>query len=210
MKSPLKQGLFITFEGIDGAGKTTLINAITRRLESEGYPVLYTKEPGSTWLGEQIRNLVLHSNGAIAPHAELCLYLTSRAQNVSEVIMPALKEHKIVLCDRYNDSTIAFQGAARGLGVEKVTDMCHFITQNLNPHLTLCLDIDPEVSLQRAKKNGAHDRIESEALSFHHKVRDAYRAIHKKNPKRFHLLDATQSPAKVFEDAIHLIEPFFH
>lgn len=206
MKMKLNSGLFITFEGGEGAGKTTLINEIERRLKEEGFEVLRTREPGGTQLGEAIRNLLLHQ-GHVSPYAELCLFLASRAQHIQEIIGPALEEGKIVLCDRFNDSSIAYQGAARGLGIEKVSEFCQFISQGLQPHLTLYLDIEASIGLGRAKSARSQDRIEAEEVSFHDKIRQAYIQIHKKDRKRFHLLDAAQSPAKVFEDAMRLIQP---
>lgn len=202
----MKSGLFITFEGGEGAGKTTLIDEIVRQLKQEGHSVLKTREPGGTQLGEAIRNLLLHQ-GHVSPYAELCLFLASRAQHILEVIGPALEENKIVLCDRFNDSSVAYQGAARGLGMEKVSDFCQFISQGLQPHLTLYLDIEPHLGLSRAKSARAQDRIEAEEVSFHDKIRQAYIQIHKKDRRRFHLLDASQPPAKVYEDAMRLIQP---
>lgn len=214
MAPTLQRGLFITFEGGEGAGKTTLIDKIARQLLSEGYQVIKTREPGNTRIGEQIRSMLLdHGSGhPLSYYAELCLYLASRAQHIDEVITPALNEHKMILCDRYNDSTIAYQGAARNLGAEDVKKVCDFICHNVQPQLTFYLDIDPALGLSRARKGqpekaGArgYDRIESESLAFHEKVRNAYLAIHAKEPNRFILLDATQTPQKIFEEAIQII-----
>ncbi len=144
---------------------------------------------------------------SVSVHAELCLFLASRAQHILEVIGPALEAGKIVLCDRFNDSSVAYQGAARGLGMEKVAEFCKFISQGLQPHLTLYLDIDPELGLNRAKKSREQDRIESETLVFHTKIREAYHEIMEKNRKRFHLLDASQSPKHVLSEAMKLVQP---
>lgn len=202
----LKSGLFITFEGGEGAGKTTLIDEVARYLTSEGYPFLRTREPGGTKLGEEVRNILLHQ-GAMSAYAELCLFLASRAQHIAEVIGPALEQKKIVLCDRFNDSSIAYQGAARGLGMEKVAEFCEFISQGLKPHLTLYLDIDPELGLTRAKNTHAHDRIEAETIAFHERIRQAYIAIHNADPHRFHLIDATESPTGVYKEAMRHLLP---
>ncbi len=199
------RGLFITFEGGEGAGKTTLINEVARQLMSEGSSVLKTREPGGTPLGESIRNLLLQQ-GHISSYAELSLFLASRAQHIKEVIGPALEQGKIVLCDRFNDSSVAYQGAARGLGMEKVSQFCDFISQGLKPNLTLYLDIEPELGLTRLKKTRTQDRIEEETKPFHERIRQAYIQIHYQDPKRFHLIDASQSPAKVFEEAMRLIQ----
>jgi dTMP kinase len=203
----LKSGVFITFEGGEGAGKTTLINSIAISLVDAGYEVFKTREPGGTPLGEEVRNLLLHKSGPISPYAELSLFLASRAQHIFEVIRPALGEGKIVLCDRFNDSTVAYQGVARGLGRKQVKSFAEFISQGLYPHLTLCLDLDPAIGLARAAKTREQDRIEAEDVSFHQKIHDAYIEIHRKDPYRFHLLDATKSPEAVFLEAMKLIRP---
>jgi len=202
----MKQGLFITFEGGEGAGKTTLIEEIYKHLLQEGRQVLKTREPGGTPLGEEIRALLLHHQGPVSPYAELSLFLASRAQHIAEVILPALQAGKIVLCDRFNDSTIAYQGMARGLGVEKVTAVCQFMCEGLEPHVTFYLDIDPELGLSRTQKRSSVDRIEAEDIAFHTKIRDGYLAIHKKNPDRFRLLNAAQTPEAVFNQAIEFIK----
>lgn len=207
MRPLLRQGLFITFEGGEGAGKTTLIEEIARRLASEGYSVLKTREPGGTKVGEHIRTLLLQQTGPMSPYAELSLFLASRAQHICEIIGPALEAGKIVLCDRFNDSSVAYQGAARGLGTEKVSAFCEFISQGVKPHLTLYLDLDPEVGLARAAKTRAQDRIEAETVAFHRKIREAYLAIHKAEPQRFRLINAELAPQQVFEEAIKRLDP---
>lgn len=203
----MKQGLFITFEGGEGAGKTTLIEEIARKLVSQGYSVLKTREPGGTKFGEHIRALLLQHTEPVSPYAELCLFLASRAQHILEVIGPALEAGKVVLCDRFNDSSIAYQGAARGLGMEKVAEICEFISQGLKPHLTLYLDLDPELGLSRAAKARTQDRIESETVMFHQKIREAYLSIHRADQHRFHLVDATLPPERVFQEAMRFIQP---
>jgi len=202
----MKQGVFITFEGGEGAGKTTLIEAIYRHLVQKGYPVLKTREPGGTPLGEEIRALLLHHKGPVSPYAELSLFLASRAQHVAETILPALKEGKVVLCDRFNDSTIAYQGTARGLDVEKLGLFCRFVCDGVEPALTLYLDIDPELGLARANRSRAADRIEAEEIAFHEKIREGYLAIHKKSPCRFRLLNAEKSPEAVLSRALGWID----
>ncbi len=202
----LSSGLLITFEGGEGAGKTTLIEEVARQLQSEGYPLIKTREPGGTKMGEEIRHLLLqHSDTKVSPYAELCLFLASRAQHVAQVIGPALEEKKIVLCDRFNDSTIAYQGAARGLGIDRVTDFCAFASQGVEPNLTLYLDIDPAIGLSRAQRTRAQDRIESETISFHTKIRETFHSLHRAYPHRLYLVDAEQPIAKVFSDAMELI-----
>jgi dTMP kinase len=203
----MKAGLFITFEGGEGAGKTTLIEEVARTLASQGLTVLKVREPGGTGLGEDLRTLLLQHKGPISPYAELALFLASRAEHIFEVIAPALKEGKIVLCDRFNDSSIAYQGKARALGVEKVAQMCDFISEGLKPALTLYLDLDPKVGLSRAAKARAQDRIEAEKLSFHQKIREAYLSIHRAEPSRFCLIDAASPPDQVFQQAMKYLRP---
>lgn len=205
MRPLLRQGLFITFEGGEGAGKTTLIEEIVRHLTADGYSVLKTREPGGTRLGEHIRSLLLQHKEPVSPYAELSLFLASRAQHIFEVIGPALEERKIVLCDRFNDSSIAYQGAARGLGMEKVGGFCEFVSQGLKPNLTIYLDLDPEIGLSRAAKARAQDRIEAETLLFHKKIREAFISIHKSDQHRFRLVDATLPPDRVFHEAVRLL-----
>jgi dTMP kinase len=205
MSSKLTHGLFITFEGGEGAGKTTLIEEIARTLTSEGYSVIKTREPGGTKLGEHIRSILLQHSEPVSAYAELSLFLASRAQHVMEVIGPALEAGKIVLCDRFNDSSVAYQGAARGLGMEKVREFCSFVCQGVEPNLTLYLDLDPELGLSRAAKARTQDRIESETVLFHRKIREAYLEIHKAEQHRFRLIDATLPPARVFQEAMSLL-----
>lgn len=211
----LRHGVFITFEGGEGAGKSTLIDEVARHLASEGIQVVKTREPGSTHLGEHIRTLLLnHAQGDVSPYAELCLFLAARAQHLQEVIIPSLSKRKVILCDRFNDSTIAYQGAARGLGMEKVEQFCQFVCQGVTPHLTLYLDIDPALGLSRARGSSpqiagerGYDRIELEGLEFHGQIRKAFREIHEKDPSRFHMIDATAERAIVYAEAMKLIRP---
>ena len=201
--------LFITFEGGEGSGKTTLIDALHNELTSKGLSVIKTREPGSTPLGEKIREILLHQKYEVpmTPQTELCLFLASRAQHIKEVILPALNNNQIVLCDRFNDSTRVYQGIARGLGLEEVTDFCNFISQNLTPDLTFYLDIDPEIGTKRAKVKNTFDRIESEKIAFHQKIRDAFLALAQKE-KRFCVLDASLSIEEVRKEALSKINTF--
>lgn len=207
MGMQLKQGIFITFEGGEGSGKTTLIESLFRHLTAEGYTVLKTREPGGTKFGEDLRKILLDHKDPISPYAELSLFLASRAQHVAEVIGPALEEGKIVLCDRFNDSSVAYQGAARGLGMEKVRAFCEFVCQGVNPHLTLYLNLDPEIGLARAAKAREKDRIEAETLMFHRRIQEAYIAIHRAEQARFRLINAELPPDRVFDEAMKLIHP---
>ena len=194
--------MLITFEGGEGAGKTTLIQRLHIELKSQGKNVLQTRAPGGTQIGSAIRDMLLHIQG-LSSRAELLLFLADRAQHVEEVIAPALKEGRIVLCDRFNDSTLAYQGGARGFDEEWIQKLCAFATDTLQPDLTFYLDIDPEVGLRRVSRS--KDRIESEKLEFHQKIRAAYLRIAKKEPKRFHVLDASKTPEEVFGSACSII-----
>lgn len=205
MKNKNHDGLFITFEGGEGAGKTTLIEGIKRQLSSS-FDVFQTREPGGTKLGENIRTLLLAPSGnPVAPLAELALFMASRAQNIAECILPALEKGSIVLCDRFNDSSFAYQGIARELGLEKVEKVADIICEGLQPDLTFYLDLDPSLGFQRMDSN-ALDRIESEKQEFHQKVRKAYHFLAEKYPKRLHLLDATLPPEEVLKEAMLYIQ----
>lgn len=203
----LKLPLFITFEGGEGAGKTTLINCLKEVLENEGYSVIVTREPGGSRLGDAIRDLLLHR--AIHMHmsskAELFLFLSARAQHVEEVIRPSLQEDKVILCDRFSDSSLAYQGYARGLGMEDVEALTNFATDDLKPDLTFFLDVDPEVGLARASRVGKPDRIEEQKLEFHKLVREAFIEIAKREPKRVKFIDASKTQEEVLKQTLEMI-----
>lgn len=195
---------FFTFEGGEGSGKTTLIERMKDTLLSQGYQTIIAREPGGTHLGEQLRNLLLHkSEMSIVPQAESLLFLASRVQQIEEVIKPALAQGKIVLCDRFNDSTIAYQGVARGLGFERVQQLCRLVC-DFEPALTFFLDVDPLVGLGRARNARAEDRIEKEALLFHQKVREGFQRIGR-TEERFRTIDAGQSKEAVFNQVYEII-----
>ncbi len=200
----MRKGLFITFEGGEGAGKSTLVEKVKESLLKKN-KVVVTREPGGTIFGEHVRELLLEDKKEfkISSKAELCLFLASRSQHIEEVILPALKDGKIVLCDRYNDSSIVYQGHARGLGIDEVIKLSSFIIEKAIPNLTLYLDLDPKIGLSRVKTS--FDRIESEKISFHQKIREGFHILAKKYPDRLHLINADQLPEKVFEDAMKLI-----
>jgi dTMP kinase len=197
---------FFTFEGGEGAGKTTLIRSLARHFEEQGKTTLVLREPGGTPLGDALRELLLSQTDPVAPYAELCLFLASRAQQIQTHIRPALTAGHIVLCDRYNDSSIVYQGMARGLGMDEVAYMAHYICQGIEPTLTLYLDIPPKEGLARAEERHQKDCIEKEPLPFHEKVRQAYLDLHKQHPQRIRLIDATQPRSSVFEHALREIQ----
>jgi len=199
------RGKFITFEGGEGAGKTTLIESLAKKFAEQEISVIITREPGGTKLGEHVRNILLsHSDDTtLSPYAELALFLASRAQHIQEVIKPAIEKGKVVLCDRFNDSSIAYQGLARGLGMEKVAQACSFFSSNLEPDLTFFLDIDPKVGLSRNSEG--FDRIESEEIAFHNLIRDGYLKLAEENPARIHVINAELPPAKVYDLAFESV-----
>lgn len=206
----MRKSLFVTFEGGEGAGKTTLIRRLEKELNQRHYSTLQTREPGGTPLGEQIRLLVLRGGVKVDARAELLLFLAARAQHLQEVIRPALAEGKTVLCDRFNDSSVAYQGIARGLGEEYVQQLCDQVCQGTTPDLTFFLDLDPSIGMERAlKEQRVMDRLENEGSSFHDKVRQGFFKLHQKNSDRIKIIDASDSPEAVFNQAWQEIENKF-
>ena len=181
--------VFITFEGIEAAGKSTLIAALADDLRARGVDALVTREPGGTSLGDLIRRVFIDPAAVIDPLAEAMLMNASRAQLVAEVVGPALRAGTTVLCDRFFDATIAYQGYGRGLDVEMLLDLCLVATQRIAPDLTFLLDIAPELSRARVQARGGSDRLEREDLAFHARVRDGYRELSRRFPGRMVVLD---------------------
>ena len=205
------QGLFITVEGPDGAGKSTLIQRLEEKLLEElKVPLVRTREPGGSEIAEKIRGVILDpKNTAMDDRTEALLYAASRRQHIMEKIKPSLAEGKVVLCDRFVDSSIAYQGAGRGIGVEEVATLNRFATEDLTPDITLYLDVDAQVGLNRiASKdsNRQKDRLELEAISFHNRVREAYKVLLEKHPERIQLIDASQNADDVFADAWKILQ----
>jgi len=192
---------FITFEGGEGAGKTTLIDSILERLLSLKKAVIKTRQPGGTPLGASLRALLLNSK-SVSPRAELLMFLADRAEHVGEFIKPALSQNTIVLCDRFTDSTLAYQ---HHFDDNLLNELCSFASYDLIPDLTIYLDIDPKIGLERAKNLGT-DRMELKNIEFHSKVRENFLKLAKKSPERIFVIDATMSPVQVFEKAIERIE----
>ena len=199
-----KNGLFITFEGADGSGKTTQIKLLETYLTDKKKNFLLTRDPGGTKLGSKLREILLNYEGKIAPFCELFLYLADRAQHVDELIVPNLNEGKMVLCDRYIDSTLAYQGYARGLNIDEIINLNNLVTHSLMPDLTLLFDIDTNIAMTRI--GDQKDRLESEAAHFHEKVRNGYLDLAKKNPQRIKIIDATMSIEDINKQVIKLIE----
>jgi dTMP kinase len=190
------RGLFLSFEGIDGSGKTTQLNHLMARLDNEGIAYLLNREPGGSNVGGQIRKILLEPENYVSPTAELLLYFANRAQNVDEMIRPALEAGKVVISDRYTDSTLAYQGAARGLG-EALVEQLHVIAcRGTAPELTLYLRITPEVSAARLSTQ-KKDRLEAEGGDFHQRVFEAYEALARRYPERIVVIDGEQTEEQV-------------
>ena len=200
--------MFITLEGPEGSGKTTAVEAAVKALEAKGYEIVRTREPGGTPIAEQIRNVILDkANTNMDPRTEALLYAASRRQHLVEKVWPALKEGKIVICDRYLDSSLAYQGGARGLGVENILNVNLFATENTFPDLTLLFDITPEEGLKRISANANREvnRLDLEKLEFHHKVRDTFLELAKRYPERFVIIDASKSKEEVAKATLDAI-----
>src|SRR5579862_4721089 len=193
-------GLFITFEGPDGSGKSTQARLLAERLRCEGHVVFETVEPGGTPIGRQIRRILLDpENKEMRPLTELLLMFAARAQNVEQWILPALATGKIVVSDRFTDSSIAYQGAGRGLGWDTVLDVDRIACHGLKPDLTICVDIDTETGLARALARGGNEtRLEAQAIEFHQKARAAYHELARREPQRFRLIDGRGTQDQVF------------
>ena len=200
--------MFITLEGPEGSGKTTAVEAAVKKLQEMGYEIVRTREPGGTPIAEQIRNVILDKdNTAMDGRTEALLYAASRRQHLVEKVWPALKEGKIVICDRYLDSSLAYQGGARGLGIDNILNVNLFATENTWPDLTLLFDIRPEVGLARINANANREvnRLDLEELSFHNKVRDSFLELAKRFPDRFVIIDAEQDREAVAKATMEAI-----
>ena len=192
----MSKGLFITFEGGEGCGKTTVIKALQKELNDSGFGTLVTREPGGSVIAEQIRNIILDKkNTLMDPKTEALLYAASRRQHLVEIIIPALEKGTLVLSDRYLDSSLAYQGYARGIGIEEVMSINRFAIADTMPSLTFFLDLKPEEGLKRIALHRSNEinRLDLEKLSFHQKVYDAYKLLLKKYPERIVRIDASQT-----------------
>ncbi|RFU66940.1 dTMP kinase [Peribacillus saganii] len=199
----MKQGIFITAEGPDGAGKTTVLQKTCELLESQGHDVLLTREPGGISISEQIRHVILNKqNTEMDGRTEALLYAAARRQHLVERVKPAIEQGKIVLCDRFIDSSLAYQGHARGLGIDEVYRINQFAIEGFLPDATFYFDIEPEEGLKRIQKSGDREvnRLDLEKLEFHKKVREGYFLVMKKDPLRFHIIDARKQLESVLEE----------
>ena len=200
--------MFITIEGPEGSGKTTAVDTAVKELEKMGYQIVRTREPGGTPIAEQIRNVILDKNNvAMDQRTEALLYAASRRQHLVEKVWPALKEGKIVICDRYLDSSLAYQGGARGLGVDNILQVNSFATEGTFPDLTLLFDIDPKLGLARiaANANREVNRLDLEKIEFHNKVRNTFLELAKRYPERFVVIDASQSREEVAKKTLEVM-----
>lgn len=208
--------MFFTFEGIEGSGKSTVHKRIATHLTQKGLDVLVTREPGGSTLGRNLRSVLLDTRTeGLNPRAELYLFLADRAQHVSEVIKPALDAGQIVLCDRYIDSTLAYQGFGRGMDVDHLVILNDIATSTLKPDLTILLDLPVKIGLERAGARNRNEgtvisegRFESESINFHERIRNGYLTLAKENPERFAIIDSTQSQEDVFIQCIATIEKY--
>ena len=206
--------MFITLEGIEGSGKTTQLDRLAVFLEDNGMKCVTTRQPGGTVIGENIRSILLNpANHTLQPMTELLLYLADRAQHIDEIIRPALAAGKTVICDRYFDATLVYQGYARGLSVQLLLELHQILFDNLKPDVTLLLDLSPRQGLERAwqqlnsgQRVGHESRFENEAVAFHKKVRTGYLELARREPERFRIIDASDEENKVRDTIYRVVE----
>ena len=207
----MNKGIFITIEGPEGAGKTTILTMLSEQLQQDGYQVMTTREPGGIAIAEQIRQILLNKdNTMMDERTEALLYAAARRQHLVEKVVPALQSGAIVLCDRFVDSSLAYQGYARELGIEEVLNINEFAIEDTMPNLTLYFDIQPEEGLKRIHANSEREvnRLDLESLSFHEKVRAGYLLLAKSFPQRIKVIDASQRKEEVFSNALVLIKQY--
>ena len=196
----MSKGLFITFEGADGCGKTTQLNLLREYLQNNNFDVLVTREPGAKGLGEKLRDILLNYDGEVSSRCESFLFLADRAQHIDTIVKPALKKGQIILCDRHTDSTVAYQGYGRGLDIEQINKLNDIATDGLKPDLTFVFDIDITTSMLRV--GNEKDRMESAGNDFFERVRKGYLEIAKNEPERVKVIDAKKPIDKVFESVL--------
>lgn len=201
----MKKGLFITFEGVDGCGKTTQMHLLADYLrEQKDCCVVETREPGAVGLGEKIREILLNYDGVVSPQCEAFLFLADRAQNIDVIVNPAIESRKIVLCDRHTDSTVAYQGYGRGIDIEEINELNRIATRHRKPDLTLVFDIDIETSMKRVGQD--KDRMEGAGAQFFNSVRNGYLTLAQMEPNRIKVIDASRSIEEVQRDVVELVE----
>ena len=201
--------MFISFEGIEGSGKSSLLENLKKYYLKKELEVIFTKEPGGTELGKDIRDILLNPESSISSEAELLLLMADRIEHVTTIINPNLKKNKIIFCDRYIDSTIAYQGKGRNLSEDKIKELIDILNLPI-PDLTILLDLPVEDGLLRANKRNELDRFEKEDINFHKSIRKSYLDLQKKDPKRIFLFDSSISENKLFENVLNFIEKKIH
>lgn len=202
----MNKGLFITFEGADGCGKTTQLMLLAKGLKAKGYDVVVTREPGAKGLGEKIREILLNYDGEVSSRCEAFLFLADRAQHMDIIVRPAVEKGKIVLCDRHTDSTVAYQGYGRGLDIERINNLNNIATSGDKPDLTFVFDIDVETSMKRV--GGQKDRMESAGMEFFNRVRNGYLEIARQEPERVKVLDAAKSIDDIHKNVVDILKAF--
>ena len=203
----MKKNLFITLEGIEGAGKSTVIDFIENFITSSGYDVVKTREPGGTAIGEQIREILLNKNNdKLTDDTELLLIFAARAQHLSEIILPNLASNKIVLCDRFIDASYAYQGAGRGIEQSKINLLENWVMPDIKPDLTFLLDLDPKMAFERTNKRSDADRFESEDIHFFEKIRQYYLERAENEPERFRVINSELSLEDVQEQIKNILK----
>lgn len=200
----MSKGLFITFEGADGCGKTTQLMLLAKYLKAQGREVVVTREPGARGLGEKIRKILLNYDGEVSSRAEAFMFLADRAQHIDVIVNPAIKSGKIVLCDRHTDSSVAYQGYGRRLDIDEIKRLNSIATNGKKPDMTLIFDIDVETSMARV--GDTKDRMESAGIEFFNRVRNGYLEIAKQEPNRVKVLDASKSIEEIHKNVIALYE----
>ena len=202
----MSRGLFITFEGNDGSGKTTISELVFKQLTQKGFSCILTREPGGIDIAEQIRHIILDpANSAMDARTEALLYAASRRQHLVERVIPALDEGKIVICDRFIDSSLAYQGMGRQIGMEGIFQMNQFATEGLMPDATIFLEVSEAVSRQRLAQRGSLDRMDQESEAFHQRVRRGYALVRQRYPERMRVIDADQELEQVLQAAMRAI-----
>ncbi len=201
--------MLITFEGIEGSGKSTQVALLYEHLVDRGYPVVRTREPGGTSFGEALRKVLLQTDLEILPLSELLVLMAMRAEHVEQVILPALQDRKIVLCDRFVDATHAYQGYGRNIDLGIIETLNRLVTKGVRPNLTILLDINAETGLKRKAEEKPMDRFEKEALSFHKMIRDAYLKLSKEDPKRFFVVDGNRDSSAVSDIIRQQVDTLF-
>ena len=205
----MKKGLFITLEGIEGAGKSTVVDFIEDFLTNEEHDVIKTREPGGTVIGEQIREILLkNENYTLTYDTELLLVFSARAQHIQEVILPALSSGKTILCDRFTDASYAYQGGGRGIDASRINLLEKWVQGDLKPNLTLLFDLDVSIGMQRTKKRSDADRFEREEINFFEKIRNTYLERAKNEPQRFRIINSALSLENVKEQIVTILKDF--